>query len=197
MNRRHGAAFVGSVVLSCAGLGCGDPTNELTEGRQPAPPRAGTTTTLPVQARLVTTTTQESADVGDPETPPPPPDPNQLINLNDASSPMGKLCWARREVVLSVRRQVNSRIDGRELSAAEVQADYVEPLSTLDTISDTSLPAIVRPFKTHFQQALRTALAAPPDSGDSLDTDTFAFDAYPAAQTYIQVANQEPDCAQV
>lgn len=206
MSDRHRFAVTLSTLLAAGVSACGEKvdsygsTNAAPAGQQGAPAVVlTTTTTLPGQqppaAPLAPEDSVSDDEIGDPLSEPPPSAP-QNGNLNQRNSPLGNLCWATRAVGLSLVRQTESRIAGTELTHAQVQADYVEPLSVVDSITDASLTSSVRPFRTHFEQALRDGLAAPVNSGDSLDVDTFAFDSYPGAQAYAAAAGLNSDCVQ-
>lgn len=177
----HPRSRIPMVAVVCAGvalvlLGCGD-------GRD-----AGSSTARPT----ATATTGEP--VGDDRIPP--PATVSLENTNDRSTPIGNLCWHRRELVMTM---VEHDVSGSDDD--EIVTDYRTVFqSARDTVPGTvdALPAGVGEFAHRFLADITTASdlldELPPRDAQERIRLLFPFDDYAGSSAYIAAA--EAGCEQ-
>lgn len=133
------------------------------------------------------------------------PDKDLYVNRNIPGSPLGTLCWSRREVVLSIVTLMQPAgteaavpLDGRPL--AEVIADVSKRIASSQIAEDPQAGK----FASHFLNSLEGAATVAADSIKSGDPDSiaklwseyFGFEGYPGIEEYLAVASSSPDCPQ-
>lgn len=132
-------------------------------------------------------------------------DEDLYVNQNRPDSPLGTLCWSRREVVLSIVKLMQPErtedavpLDGRPLP--EVIADVTDRIASSQISEDPQAGV----FAAHFLSSLDGAASneaqaiqsGDPDSMAKVWSEYFAFEGYPGIKEYLDVASASLDCPQ-
>lgn len=170
---------------------CDDPSPSQRAVSTSVPEHVGSSTASLVPAPATTTLDPSAPSIGN--------DPELLVNRNDPrTTALGRLCWARREVVLALVGIVGAEVGGREL-----EPTLDEVVATLATDADLApLPEAARPFSDEFDTsvvAARDALAALPrpvtaDRQMEIANTYFVFDSYPGAADYVAATASDTSC---
>lgn len=112
-------------------------------------------------------------------------------NDNDSSSPLGQLCWYRRELVLALVGRISVN-NGQQ--AKSNQRDPLAVAAQLQTWKGASaLPVDVRPFAERLRSDAEKLASAAKTDNVSLAT-SFDFENYPNAKLYLDEARKDPGC---
>lgn len=113
-------------------------------------------------------------------------------NANERATPMGRLCWARREVSLRIVAAFESLA---QPEAEALRALISELADKLESDTEGIDPRLV-PFRDAFAADLENARSSLRSDATPLRSDLvnlFDFEGYPEAATYARVA--EGECA--
>lgn len=182
-------------VLAMAAVACGQAA-ERSDRASPisASPSVSTTTSSP----QTPTSSSVSLPVSGPSPPSPPElrDPSTLLNRNRRDGGLGELCWARREVLLALHRDIETGIDVANLTVTPGTFDALQSAQrALAALGSDEIPSEASDFARHFQESLKRALTNGDATFNAVSSE-FAFDDYPGAASYVSVARKWPGCPQ-
>lgn len=193
---RNFRRFLGIIVVGGLAVGCGSASDEvgITAGSDTSDP------TGPIQTTASSVTAPRSSIP-----PVPPVGLPDLTNANDPSTPLGALCWARREVAISLQRAMLEDL-GMGTDAASSPSDLPTAMREAQRalarhpVADASQPG--NAFAAHLREQLQRAQAeadtvmAKDGGAVELGRKRFAFDTYPGAETYARATASAPECPQ-
>ena len=119
-------------------------------------------------------------------------------NRNQRVSPIGTLCWARREVVRTV-------LSGSSQDASLRRFEEVAPL-VKDLLGENAseLPPGVQPFAARFladivsaEGALRSTVGMAPSDRLSAVISSFDFEKYPGVSDFLAAAGASSECVDI
>jgi hypothetical protein len=209
--RRFGGWTAAAVVISVAS-GCGQPesfgqqgpvrTSVLDRVEQPA-----TSTTIPGSLPDVAERPVAPSSVAPTLAPLPRTESvgDLYVNKNTPDSPIGVLCWSRREVALSIVKviQPEDSRDGVPIEARPI-SDVGKDVLVRLVQSDVANKSAAGAFASQFIDSLERFNAEVAGSLDSADTESFSkitseyfnFESYAGVEDYVAESQKSADCPQ-
>lgn len=157
-------------------------------------------TTLPSgMPSAPSSTSPQSASVDEK---PLPVDPSLYVNDNDPSTAIGAICWARREIVLSLADAVTPAGAERGIEANDLPTTLDVVQAELASVSDSLSKSPSGEFGQHLIEQIDAANQRNLRSLDAsqttvIGTEYFDFENYPGVEEYVKEATDSPSCSQI
>ena len=139
---------------------------------------------------------------------PPSPQPEQLppvppiakpMNNNKTNTPIGKLCWSRREALLVLVREMPATANAaNKVVQVESVLGQLRPIAAqLKSIDLAELPVELHAFVARFRSdvdLIINTVKGPQETTLQVLVDSFDFEHYPNIERYVSIAGANPDC---
>lgn len=122
-------------------------------------------------------------------------EPSAPMNRNVRDTPMGALCWARRNVVLVLVDQIDTSVADSAMLADALTLSIRE----LEQVRDR-IPAEAAEFTKRFVADLEHAMVILSTATELTAVelfDMFRFEEYPGVMSFLEVAQASPNCLDI
>lgn len=171
-------------------LGCSSAdTSDASDSQAPDLSFAVTTTSRVVQSSTSSSAVPIAPDLGSV------PEPSVPMNRNVRDTPMGALCWARRNVVLVLVDQVDNSVADSAVLADALTLSIRELEQVRDRIP-TEVSEFTKRFVADLDHAMVILEAAAELTAVEL-FDMFRFEEYPGVTSFLELAQASPSCLDI